>query len=190
MSYLFKIPSAKPGQQKSGFTIIETLVAITIMMIAIAGPLSVASKGLTAAVYARDQMTATYLAQEGLEYIKNSRDNNLTGSQPWMNGFSGCANVGSLNACDVGALDGFTATPICPTTSVTPGCQLYLTPWGYSHDSGSDGTASQFYRYFTISSALTNPNTDEVTVDVVVSWKDNNIPYQVDLSSQLLNTQR
>ncbi len=62
----------------SGFTIIETLVAITILMIAIAGPITIAKKGLNASLYARDQVTASFLAQDMMESIKNDERNSWT----------------------------------------------------------------------------------------------------------------
>lgn len=93
---------------KSGFTIIETLVAITILMIAIAGPLSIAGKGLAVAQDAKEQMTALYIAQSQLEYLKNLRDTDLgssvelatTGadSHSWMDR----VNPGQTNATDSG----------------------------------------------------------------------------------------
>ncbi|OHA16307.1 MAG: hypothetical protein A2830_00175 [Candidatus Taylorbacteria bacterium RIFCSPHIGHO2_01_FULL_44_110] len=58
-----------------GFTIVETLVAITVLMIAIAGPLVAANKSLTAALYAKNQMTASFLAQEAMELIKETKNN-------------------------------------------------------------------------------------------------------------------
>jgi prepilin-type N-terminal cleavage/methylation domain-containing protein len=66
----------KRNTKNAGFTLVETLVAIAILMIAIAGPLTVAEKGLSAAIYARDQMMASYLAQDGMEAIKNVVDTN------------------------------------------------------------------------------------------------------------------
>ena len=66
----------KRNTKNAGFTLVETLVAIAILMIAIAGPLTVAEKGLSAAIYARDQMMASYLAQDGMEYVKNVVDTN------------------------------------------------------------------------------------------------------------------
>lgn len=62
---------------RSGFTLVETLVAIAILMIAVAGPLTVANQALTAALGARDTMIASYLAEEGMESIKNIKDNNV-----------------------------------------------------------------------------------------------------------------
>ena len=57
-----------------GFTLVETLIAITILTFAIAGPLSSASHALVATEVARDQLTASYLAQEGIEYVRAMRD--------------------------------------------------------------------------------------------------------------------
>jgi len=59
---------------QKGFTIIETLVAVTVLMIAIAGPLTTAMKAYTAALEARNQTIAMYLAQEKLEEISYNKD--------------------------------------------------------------------------------------------------------------------
>lgn len=57
-----------------GFTLIETMVAVTILTLAIAGPLYSASRAILAAQIARDQLVASYLAQEGIEYVRVMRD--------------------------------------------------------------------------------------------------------------------
>ena len=59
---------------QGGFTLIESLVAITILVTAILGPMTIAATGISSAIYARDQETAFFLAQEGLEYVRNVRD--------------------------------------------------------------------------------------------------------------------
>lgn len=58
----------------SGFTLIEALVAISILMIAISSPIMLAQKGLSSSILSRDQMIASFLAQDGIESIKNLRD--------------------------------------------------------------------------------------------------------------------
>lgn len=60
-----------------GFTLIETLVAISILVIAIAAPMTLASQSLSIAFYARDQITAFHLAQEAIEAIRSKRDGNV-----------------------------------------------------------------------------------------------------------------
>ncbi len=59
---------------KKGFTLIETLVAISILAIAIVAPMTLASKTLFTAQYAKDQMVATQLAQEAIEIVRAKRD--------------------------------------------------------------------------------------------------------------------
>ncbi len=59
-----------------GFTLVETLVAITLLLLVIVGPMTIASKGMRNAYFAGDQTTATFLAQEAIEHIQSLRDNN------------------------------------------------------------------------------------------------------------------
>ncbi|MEI6490236.1 MAG: prepilin-type N-terminal cleavage/methylation domain-containing protein [bacterium] len=76
-----------------GFTILETLVAITIILIAITGPLDIIAHSLKASYYSRDEVTAFYLAQEAIEYARNERDNNelsqYTAVKDWLVGAVG-----------------------------------------------------------------------------------------------------
>lgn len=71
-----------------GFTIIEALVAISILTIAVTGPLSLASKGLSYSSYAKDEITAFYLANEAIDTIRNIRDTNnnsgAAGADNWL----------------------------------------------------------------------------------------------------------
>ena len=62
--------------KKRGFTLVETLIAIAILLISIAGPLVIISQALKSSYYSRDEITAYYLAQEAIEYIRNLRDVN------------------------------------------------------------------------------------------------------------------
>lgn len=59
---------------KSAFTLVEALVAISILMIAIASPMTLAQKGLSTATLSKDQMTASFLVQDAIESVKNIRD--------------------------------------------------------------------------------------------------------------------
>src|SRR6202042_2338797 len=67
------------GRRKldTGFTLIETMVAIALLMLALIAPMSLAAQSLTAAYFARDQITAFYLAQEGIEIVRSVRDANI-----------------------------------------------------------------------------------------------------------------
>jgi len=170
---------------KKGFTLVETLVAITILLISIAGPLTIASKGLSGAYYARDQITAYYLAQEGIEYIRNVRDtHSLDGSLVKAQWLVGDDNTGGLNYCmnafcriDVRNTDPAVGVSSCSGDAPTKP-DLHCAPLMIDTDSlGSDslydyspsGVPSQFTREITIKTFA--DNADEVQVTSTVYWR-------------------
>src|SRR4051812_13810349 len=53
---------------RRAFTLVESMVAISILALAVTGPMIIAQKGIGSAIYAKDQITAFYLAQEAVEY--------------------------------------------------------------------------------------------------------------------------
>lgn len=63
------------SQKNTGFTIIETLVAISIFTTSILVLLAVLTQGISNTSYAKKKIIAGYLAQEGIECIRNTRDN-------------------------------------------------------------------------------------------------------------------
>lgn len=80
-----KQPSHVPSSSR-GFTLIETFVAVTILMITVLGPMSLLSSALQDSRYIKDQMTASFLAQEGVELMIYNR--NIKGSVFKVNGQS------------------------------------------------------------------------------------------------------
>jgi len=96
------------SHSERGFTLVETLVAITVLLIAIVAPLSIVANSINATYAARDQMTAVYLASEAIEIIRQKRDTNVMqgGTASWDDGFgTGECDLGSTNACSVSILD-------------------------------------------------------------------------------------
>lgn len=170
-----------------GFTMIETLIAVAILMISIAGPLTIAQKGLTAAVYARDQVTASFLAQDAMEYIKNIRDFNVkTGvvgggaGTGWITGFVNCTNSTPTSPCIVNTINGTITTASSEAEYV-----LYRDGLGYL----PTGTLpSQFFRRFYIVPIA--GTADEVKAVVTVAWRNGTIENVVTLENQLFNVKR
>lgn len=123
-----KFRKLKPNSSKlkasSGFTLIETLVAITLLVIAITGPLQIASNALNSAFYARDEITSYYLAVEAIEYIKNSRDSlfmsdifsEVGSASPWLRGLDSCISDGTGEGCYIKSIVNF--NPESPEGSV------------------------------------------------------------------------
>lgn len=173
-----------------GFTIVETLVAIAVLMIAITGPLVIASKGLTAALYSKDQMIASFLAQESMEIIKNLRDSAINENEntaDWLDNFIGvCGNGGT---CDAGPLNGSGFLKVSCGNPNDGGCDIYLDPnTGYSSDSNG-GTKTIFKRYFYLED-LPTPDSVQKIVHVVVTWNVGSLPFQTEITGLLTNQTR
>lgn len=161
-----KQPKAAMPPFSAGFTLVETLVAILILVTAIAGPLTIASRSLIAATVAKDQVTAYYLAQDAIEYVRFVRDTNKLEDEPWFNGLSLCTSGDGTSACYIDTAAG-------TITSCTGGnCS---SPIRYDTDSSvrrfsyTSGTNTIFRR----SVIITNPLggiSSEANVTVAVSW--------------------
>ena len=145
-----------------GFTLVETLVAISILMLAIVGPLTIASKGLSAAQFARDQIIAFHLSREAVELVRNTRDTNMLpeNSDPatWLNGLSACM---SPNVCKV---DGLTMIFSSCSQGDCPVLKKNATGI-YGYNGGWEDTA--FTRSITIDEVVPGV---EVAVHVSVAW--------------------
>lgn len=119
-------------KNKSGFTLIETFVAITILMIAILGPMSIIAKFYADSTFAKNQIAASFLAQDGLETVANIIDNNTgnrwgescvvdsSGNTPvnWLQDLGDCVASG----CNVDSTQERSVVP-CPDIN-TANCQM------------------------------------------------------------------
>lgn len=139
------------------FTLLETLVAVSVLILALVGPFVIAQQSLKSAYYARDQVTAFYLAQEGVEFVRVIRDNNYLAGTPWLSGIDICVAV----PCTVDFPNFTYAT--CPISGCPP---LLLSATGklYNHASG---TATPFTREIRL---IQGVNPDSMVVAVTVRW--------------------
>lgn len=168
-----------------GFTIVETLVAITILMIAIAGPLVAASRSLNAALYSRDQMIASFLAQETMEVLKNFRSNTVetSGQGYWLDSFTPQC-IGSSNICDIGFQDDFKHN--C-TTSGSNACIVGLNSSNTYVRGGSGNPKFARHFYFEDKGDPSDPSR-EIQAHVIVQWNQGKIPYELELVSEMLDS--
>jgi len=170
-----------------GFSLIETLIAIVILVSAIVGPLTLAQRSIRSAVYARDQITASFLAEEGVEFIRMYRDGNKLGNKNWLNGFSDCF-VTSDRICYVDATrsdntrnyiqqcnerNGLYGS-VCPVISFKSDNGWY----GYPQRGESGWTDTRFVREIAITTIPRGNNTNdkEAKVEVTVKWKTGDLP--------------
>ena len=90
-------------ETNNGFSLLETVVAISILMITIVGPLSLASKGIVLADYVKDEITGFYLAQEAIEMIRNIRDTNVKNGTNWLQHINDCVGVDKICRIEIWA---------------------------------------------------------------------------------------
>ncbi len=69
--------------RKNGFTILEVILAITVLTIAVGGSFILISQTIGSISVIQSRLIASYLIQEGLEISRNIRDSNWLKSQPW-----------------------------------------------------------------------------------------------------------
>lgn len=60
---------------QSGFSLVEVLVAISILLLVMTGPMRVLTQTTNSTTFANQQTVAFFLAQEGLELVQVGRDN-------------------------------------------------------------------------------------------------------------------
>jgi prepilin-type N-terminal cleavage/methylation domain-containing protein len=165
----------RPIRSQSGFTLIETLVAVSVLLISLMGPLTIASKGLSTALFARDQVVAFYLAGEAVEYVRNIRDTNILNGRPWLAGLDACL---AGNTCSIDIRSGVVSdcAGSCAPLRYDPSTLFY----GYT-----TGSASPFRRNILIQTV----NADEVLISVSISWQTGVLTKTFSIREHILNWQ-
>jgi prepilin-type N-terminal cleavage/methylation domain-containing protein len=152
-----------------GFTLIETLVAITILLLVVVGPITVAQRGIKSAYYANEQVTAVFLAQEAIEAIRELRDTdaltvyNGDGTETWIWKNSLPASCEGVGGCGFDLLEGTFET--CGAPENNTDCELKVDPatGKYSYATGiNSGFKRRVY--------LTPVGSEAVSVRVEVTW--------------------
>ncbi len=161
-------------RETKGFTLVETMIAITILATAIVGPFQVAQGVLASSYTARDQLIASSLAQEGIEYVRYLRDSNFLntlhgGSTTWLAGLDGSS--GSPNCYYQSSTKSCTIDPSTQTVAQCTGltcaeAPLYLNSANRYTQSATGNTQTRFTRKV----QLVSVNGHETQVIVTVSW--------------------
>lgn len=154
---------------RRGFTLIETMVAITLLTVAITAPMTLATQSLSTAYYARDQIAAFHLAQEAIESVRHIRDGNVLYNSL---GFTPTHNLLYTNSDPIptDGTDFAIDTGDDSIISCSGGCPVLKTNgelFGYSSDSGWTDTKYTRSVKATFVDALNN----EIHVEVTVEWQ-------------------
>ncbi|MFQ6083847.1 MAG: prepilin-type N-terminal cleavage/methylation domain-containing protein [Candidatus Aminicenantia bacterium] len=156
-----------------GFTLLEVIVAIFILTVGVGGSFALIQQTLSFASLVEERLIASYLAQEGIEIVRNIRDTNwleqkTAPTTPWNDGLTNCQPP--TNCCEG---DYITDTPpsYSPLTSLLS-CNYdslqYLNIDANGFYSYSSGSPTKFKRKILIE----KPAPDKVKVSVEIIWKE------------------
>jgi prepilin-type N-terminal cleavage/methylation domain-containing protein len=173
-------------KKNSGFTLVETLVAVGILSLSILATFTAIQGGLQASETSKDQMTAFYLTQEIMEYIKNIRDQNvlanLGGSS--INWLSGVAGTG--DACASGAMcqiDSPAKTVTACTGGVIGGCAYLKQDSSTGLMGYAAGNNTSFKRGVQVETVSAN----EAKVTVTINWTTRGQAQSFQVTESLFN---
>ncbi|MFZ2523287.1 MAG: type II secretion system protein [Minisyncoccia bacterium] len=168
-----------------GFTVVETLVAVGILSLSILATFSAVQSGLQYSGLTKEEITAFYLIQESIEYVKNIRDENalltLNGtSRNWLYGITDSAG----EACYFGKtcqLDMNSGTKLSTCSGTCSVLKVNTTSGAYGY-SGTWANTS-----FVRSITFTQISANEVRMNVTLSWTNRGQAKQIQVSELLLN---
>jgi len=132
---------------KKGFTIIEIITAIFVLIVGIGAVSGLITYILSSISIVENKMIAAYLAQEGIELVRNIRDNNLIAGNDVFSGLDENSYEASYN------LDSL--------ATFTNGKIYFSSSTGYTNNSSTQET--KFTRKITINGT---GQTREVRVDI------------------------
>ncbi|MCP6718330.1 MAG: prepilin-type N-terminal cleavage/methylation domain-containing protein [Patescibacteria group bacterium] len=185
----------KNKQKKEyGFTLIEVIVAIFILTVGIGGSFMLIQQTLAGVSTVQSRLIAIYLGQEGIEIIRNIRDNNWLEQreslqippQPlWNDGLTGLINCQpSASCCEA---DYNTDTSPSDPLVVVAGCDFsdlhYLNFDNSGFYSYSAGTQTKFKRKIFIEEIDEN----KMKITVIVQWKEKNKLHEIKVIEHITN---
>jgi len=175
---------------KSGFTLMEAIVAIFVITTGIVGVLSLVTQTISSATISKDKLIAAYLAQEGIEIVRNIRDTNWLEAETYVNswdeGLTGnCLgdvdNCETSSGCIVDYNHSYGPSMEDPNLPVYTGQYLNIDAAGFYSYSG--GTQSKFQRKIVTESG----GTDILRICTLVQWQEKGKPYSVPAQENLYN---
>jgi len=181
----------------SGFTIIETMVAVFILTTSLAALLNLTASSAVTARYSRNEIIANYLLQEAVDFIRNDRDTiafqgNVDGSG-WSNFKSTYSSCFFDAGCIIEPIKGNSSIQSClNSTSGINGCPLLKYSDNLAENRGFysyEGTTnSVFRRQIKMYNNADNPE-DEIDIVVTLEWQNGGVTRSRTLNSSLLNWQ-
>lgn len=166
-----------------GFTLLEVITAIFILTVGVGGAFSLIHQTLSVASLSELKLTGSYLAQEGMEIVRNIRDSNwleqrTSPSTSWDNGLTGC----QFPMCCEGDYDD---TSLISLLSCNYDDLRYINIDAndfYSYSTDIPNTPTKFKRKI-----LIEPEAGKIKVTVEVIWEERGRSHNVKVLGYLTN---
>lgn len=172
--------------QNSGFTLIETIVAVLVLTISLSALLNLTASSAVTARYSRNDITVNYLLQEVIDFIRNDRD--TTAFHNNLDGLGWSRFIEKYNSACFSS-DGCIIEPVKSLIESCSGDCISLNYIDNPSDTGfytyDPGVKSIFQRTVKMS----NVNPDEIKIEVIINWDNNGVNKSRTMTSNLLNWQ-
>lgn len=171
-------------RNQKGLTLIETTIALGILMMGIMSSLTLMLASFNYIRRTEQEIVVVNLAREGIELMRSARNNSEAGGVDLFNSEIDDKNF-ILDSTDVGNFNVSADYAIDETTiSQCDECTLYIKNGKYVHDDTGDPTI--FRRLITIKPS--NSSNKKIVVSQV-SWRVENKSFTYTLEGQLSNWQ-
>lgn len=177
------------NKKNKGFTLVETLVAIAIFAFSITALISITATGVFNTNFVKNKFTASYLALEGAELVRNIRDTAILNDRTWVAIFTDpsiLANCYNDNFCYIDP-EPFIATPVaqnCP--GICPFLNYRRGDNGKFNYDVADGNTN-FRSIFRRSINIRPIGSEEVLVTSRVEWEQGRELRSTEFSLNLTN---
>lgn len=153
------------NNKNKGFTLIELLVSFAILTTGLAAALSLVAQSLKSSGYIKNQTIASYLAVEGIELVKNKRNQNFLETQTWLSGLDNCI------APDYCTIDPITFSILkCPIVGGSSRCDVLKYDTTLNLFNYTAGVRTIFTRKISISDIGSGNYEKEIVSEV--GWND------------------
>lgn len=155
------------------FTLIEVVIAISVLTLGIGGSFVLIQQTLAAASLSQSKLIAAYLVQEGIEIVRNIRDSN------WLQGNSWDDKLINCDPCcevDYKTTNSITSFAFCDDENLN---YLFIEDGFYSYS--AFGSQTPFKRKITITER------DYLEVKVEVFWKERGRTHNIEAIEHLYN---
>lgn len=161
----------KKEEKSAGFSLIELIVAVFVLIVGVLGVYSVQTRIIADTTLLTSKFTASYLVQEGIEIVRNIRDKNWVAGGDWKDNISPGSYQEDYSSQDLN--DSYSGSFLKIDSSGF---------YGYSA-----GTATKFKREISIAYAFDVENNDIIKIISTVRWQEHGRNYEVAAEENLYN---